>query len=540
MDFVFKPLADAVGASLDQIKLIACLLISYPLGSVFIRLPNDQPNVKHLFNIAITLFYFIPVLNLWDGFLQLLADVIATYYIARNVKSQMMPWIVFAVIMGHLTINHIIRAIFNLSYETFEITGPQMVLVMKLTTFAWNVYDGRRPVEELDKWQKEKRVVEYPSLVTFLGYAFYFPGILVGPYVEFADYMDLIDGTRFKALEKAEDEKFKAVSIPGRLVPRGRKRVAYRKMVMGLIYLGLFVVLGGQYNFGIAVQDWFAERSLPYRIAIYQLCGFFERTKYYAIWTLTEGAAILTGLGFTGFGPRGETRWEGAANVKVMQIEFAPNMKVLLDSWNMKTNVWLRECVYKRVTPKGKKPGFRSSMITFATSAFWHGIAGGYYLTFLFGGFVQTVGRLCRSHIRPLFLPATYVEVRGGPPPPQTPIKRAYDIVGTVVCILTLNYLAAPFMLLTWRDSILGWSRLAWYGHWMVFGALAFFYGGGIKMLKRMQAERVKKAGVAKGLEEVPSGIATGATTPGVQTLPPLDDVAREVERTEFMRNLST
>lgn len=77
--------------------------------------------------------------------------------------------------------------------------------------------------------------------------------------------MDLIDGTRFKALEKAEDEKFKAVSIPGRLVPRGRKRVAYRKMVTGLIYLGLFVVLGGQYNYGMATQDWFVTKPLLYR-----------------------------------------------------------------------------------------------------------------------------------------------------------------------------------------------------------------------------------------------------------------------------------
>ena len=79
----------------------------------------------------------------------------------------------------------------------------------------------------------------------------------------------------------------------------------------------------------------------------------------------------MTGLGFTGFSPTGATVWDGAANVKIWDIEFAPNMKVLLDSWNMKTNVWLRECVYKRVTPAGKKPGFRSSMITFATSAFW-------------------------------------------------------------------------------------------------------------------------------------------------------------------------
>lgn len=85
----------------------------------------------------------------------------------------------------------------------------------------------------------------------------------------------------------------------------------------------------------------------------------------------SQGASILTGLGFTGFDSQGRSQWEGAANVKVMEIEFPSNFKVLLDSWNMKTNVWLRECVYKRVTPKGKKPGFRSSMITFFTSAFW-------------------------------------------------------------------------------------------------------------------------------------------------------------------------
>ena len=43
--------------------------------------------------------------------------------------------------------SHLIRAIYGLSYETVEITGPQMILTMKLTTFAWNVYDGRRPQE---------------------------------------------------------------------------------------------------------------------------------------------------------------------------------------------------------------------------------------------------------------------------------------------------------------------------------------------------------------------------------------------------------
>ena len=53
----------------------------------------------------------------------------------------------------------------------------------------------------------------------------------------------------------------------------------------------------------------------------------------------------------------------------MLNIEFAENFEMFLDSWNMKTNVWLRECVYKGVTKKGAKPGFKSSMMTFTVSA---------------------------------------------------------------------------------------------------------------------------------------------------------------------------
>jgi hypothetical protein len=94
-----------------------------------------------------------------------------------------------------------------------------------------------------------------------------------------------------------------------------------------------------------------------------------KQNEYFAFFS--QGAAIMTGFGFTGYTENGGSKWNGAANVDIMQIEFPSNFKVLLDSWNMKTNIWLRECIYKRVTPRGVKPGFASSMLTFATSAFW-------------------------------------------------------------------------------------------------------------------------------------------------------------------------
>ena len=99
-----------------------------------------------------------------------------------------------------------------------------------------------------------------------------------------------------------------------------------------------------------------------------------------------------------------------------------------------------------------------------------------------------------------------------------------------------MNYLVLPFMLLTWRESLLGWSRLGWYGHYMIFGSMAFFYLGGARVLRKMQAGRVKRAGVKANGNG--TGVRTSPGTPAVQ-VPPFDELAKEIEKTEFMRNLS-
>jgi lysophospholipid acyltransferase len=135
-------------------------------------------------------------------------------------------------------------------------------------------------------------------------------------------------------------------------------------------------------------------------------------------------------------------------------------------------------------------------MITFLTSAFWHGVAGGYYLAFAFGGFVQTAMRLCRSNFRPLFLttststtPVSNATANGSgksaaPQLSPTPLKPLYDAASILVSVLVLNFTAAPFMLLTIKDSFRCWSRLGWYGAVLVFGSLAFFWSGGGRLFK--------------------------------------------------------
>jgi len=108
---------------------------------------------------------------------------------------------------------------------------------------------------------------------------------------------------------------------------------------------------------------------------------------------MSEGSCILSGLGFNGYNPDGSVRWDRVTNVSPLALETAQNNKEYLEVWNQNTNKWLRNYVYLRVTPRGKKPGFRSAMATFITSAVWHGFYPGYYLTFVTAGLIQTCGK---------------------------------------------------------------------------------------------------------------------------------------------------
>ena len=166
------------------------------------------------------------------------------------------------------------------------------------------------------------------------------------------------------------------------------------KLAAGLGWILLFVTFSSWYNNDLVLGDRFLQYSFPRRVWILQMLGFTSRLKYYGVWTLTEGACILSGLGYNGIDPKsGHVDWNKLQNVNAYGVETAQNSRAYLENWNMNTNKWLRNYVYLRVTPKGKKPGFRATLATFVTSAFWHGFYPGYYLTFLLGAFVQTAAK---------------------------------------------------------------------------------------------------------------------------------------------------
>ncbi|PLN79246.1 MBOAT family protein [Aspergillus taichungensis] len=465
VNLLFDYPARLTGASVDELKLIASFLLSYPLAGLLKRIPDAQPAKKNAFIIGVSLFYLVGLFDLWDGIRTLAYSASAIYAIAYYVDGSLMPWIGFMVLMGHMSISHIYRQIIE-QPQAVDITGAQMVMVMKLSSFCWNVHDGRLPPEQLSDPQKYAAIREFPSLLDYLGYILFFPSLFGGPSFEYNDYRRWIDTTLFDVPPGTDPSKVPPTRKK-RKIPRSGTP-ATKKAVMGLVWILVFLQLNSVYNQGTVQEESYLQLGFLRRVWVLHLIGFTTRTKYYGVWALTEGACILSGMGYNGFDPKsGKVFWNRLENVDPWGLETAQNSHAYLGSWNKNTNHWLRNYVYLRVTPKGKKPGFRASMATFATSAFWHGFYPGYYLTFVLGSFIQTVAKNFRRYVRPFFLSPD-----GSRP---TPYKRYYDLASWVITQLTLSFAVMPFIFLSFGPSINVWRSVYFYGIIGDVIAVAFF-----------------------------------------------------------------
>lgn len=314
--------------------------------------------------------------------------------------------------MTHMSISQIYRQLVD-DAQLVDITGAQMVLVMKLSSFCWNVHDGRLPKEGLSEAQRYAAITEFPSLLDYTAYVLFFPSLFAGPSFDFVDYKRWIDTTLFDIPPDTDPGKAPPTRKKRRIPRSGRP--AAKKAVLGVFWIFLFLVLGSSYNQDTVLghNAKYLTFSLPRRVLTLHMIGFTTRLKYYGVWSLTEGACILSGMGYNGFDPRsGKVFWNRLENVDPWSLETAQNSHAYLGNWNKNTNHWLKNYVYLRVTPKGKKPGFRASMATFVTSALWHGFYPGYYLTFVLGSFIQTAAK----SIPPLFSPTH----------PSTPFPPSY------------------------------------------------------------------------------------------------------------------
>jgi len=482
----FAYVAPKLGASPDEVKFVFSMLLSYPLAGLLKRVPDAKPHQKNIFSIIASIFYLIVLFDLWSGTLTLVISAGGAYCIAKYLRSSpYMPWIGFGFVMGHMSINHIWRQIANNAPSTVDVTGAQMVMLMKLSAFCWNVADGHLPDDQLSEFQRDRALKELPSVLDFAGYVFFFPALMSGPAFDYAEYRRWIDTTMFDLPAQVDPSKKPPVRKKRRIPRSGTP--AMLKAASGLAWVLLYIFLSGPYSHELLLSDSYTQYGFLRRIWILYLTNLVARFKYYGAWSLTEGACILAGLGYNGVDAvTGKVSWNRLENINPWQVETAQNPRGYLAGWNINTNNWLRNYVYLRVTPRGKKPGFRASLITFGTSALWHGFYPGYYLTFVLASFIQTAAKNFRRHVRPFFLDP----IKGNP----RPTKVYYDIVTYFGTQLTFAFCTTPFLMLSLKDSLQVWGRVYFYALIWTLVSMGVFASPAKAMLHKQLEKRHGKA----------------------------------------------
>jgi lysophospholipid acyltransferase len=79
----------------DVPQMVSTFLLSYPLASLHTRIPRTSPNLAHLYNIAVSVFFIWPFLGMRTGMAHLMLDIGVTYGLVVGSRNKRMPWIVF-------------------------------------------------------------------------------------------------------------------------------------------------------------------------------------------------------------------------------------------------------------------------------------------------------------------------------------------------------------------------------------------------------------------------------------------------------------
>lgn len=426
LDVLVEPNANALGVPYDQIKCIITLLVTIVFSAIlrFIKTePSKQRPKSMLQDMAQNkLIYLKHFLSLFIG-----VEILLFMYHDQIINSFVSSLIVYlilkyfpketgykaAIIFSMLFMlgSHIYIMITAYMSWAPDFTAPQMVLTIKMTAYAFAYHDGfllnksekvkekseknnsagnteENDVQVVEKFtprMKEYAIREQPNIIEFFAWTYFAPGLLAGPAIEYADYMNYMTGKMFE-------------NVPGKKIPFSMteilKRVAY--FIVFLLITLLFSGYGYSWLSNVILEDKIKENGgLVFVSLRLLLCGPIHRSKYYVVWMLGEIACLICGISFSGMKKSPSNpevlvpTWEKGIAAKPLLVEFGSSCKVIVDNWNIGTEKWLRYYINDRLV--GTKFEKNKRILTYIVSAFWHGLYPGYYFFFVAAGIFANI-----------------------------------------------------------------------------------------------------------------------------------------------------
>lgn len=466
---LLQPLSDIVGLPLDQINYLSCNAVAFFCAiQMRKRLPGSIENSQQRLIIELCIGLLLSVFCFGYQIIHMIMYSTIPYLLMLYGPRESFHKMVFAVVMGYASVMHLYRLYYDFFGFSLDVTGPLMLMTQKCTSVAFALHDGTEKDEsKLTEDQKKMCIKKTPDMLSYFSYIFCFHGVMAGPLVFYADYIQFINGENLK-VSKPENANNHQIEKPTPNPETAMKETGSIVGVCGVLMLlsPIFFPVSK-----LADDEFLYETNILYRNLYLLICVSLVRAKYYFAWKLGELTNQSAGLGFTGYDENGKEKWDLLNNVHIWNLETATSLKINIDSWNIQTLIWLRRTVYDR-TPKAY-----NTLCVFVVSAWWHGFYPGYYLTFITTAFVLLATRQVRRNIRPYFQKTDQ-------------LKFVYDCITFSATRMANVYLASAFCLLSLTASIKLWISVGFYIH--IFTVVTLVYFTFIKPPKKREEEKKK------------------------------------------------
>jgi len=413
----------------DQLRYAVCLFGLYPLCLLYSWLASQPLSLmlgaqrtrilRHLFSVCFGLSACVYCFGVFAPFHSLFTALVV-YAIAKWYPKRAGNYtMVFA--MGYLFLLHVHRMWTAWLEYTVDISGVQMLLTIKLTSFAYEYSDSS--VDDKPK--------SLPDLLGWYGYIYFFPSFLVGPTLSYHEYETFID--------KADWSNDNDVHLR-----RSLEKLLPTMTLLVIMYFGMYFPTEYMTTADFGLWDYRTK------LAYLMLSQFIVRCKYYFVWSFAHACYLASGANKC-------VKFDGC-NVNIYQIETSQSIYEVTNNWNLCTNEWLKTHMYQRALTSGYSKQ-NATYITNMVSALWHGFYPGYILTFVTGGVLTELGRRIRNEVRPTFLATPF-------------LKRTYDIICTFVVMILIAYATIPFQLYALTPTFQVWANMYFVGHILMMGAV--------------------------------------------------------------------
>ncbi|MBA0598706.1 hypothetical protein Gorai_008453, partial [Gossypium raimondii] len=457
MELDMVTMAASIGVSVPVIRFLLCFVTTIPVSFLWRLVPG--PLAKHLYSA----FTGALLSYLSFGFSSNLHFLVPMLlgYAAMVLYRPKCGIITFFLGFGFLIGCHV----YYMSGDAWkqggiDATGALMVLTLKVISCAMNYNDGLLKEEDLREAQKKNRLIKLPSLIEYFGYCLCCGSHFAGPVYEMKDYLDWTEG---KGIPGCNFGDLSSSSCPPPLLKiwahsdKGPSPSPYvatlRALVQAAFCMAMFLYLSPSHPLSWfidpAYQEWGFWRKLSYQY----MSGFTMRWKYYFIWSISEAAMIISGLGFSGWTESSppKPKWDRAKVVDILGFELAKSSVLLPLVWNIQVSTWLRHYVYERLVKKGKKPGFFQLLATQTVSAVWHGLYPGYIIFF-----VQSALMIAGSRV--------IYQWEKAIPTNMALVKKAFAVMNFAYTLLVLNYSCVGFMVLSKHETLASYGSVYYIG----------------------------------------------------------------------------